>query len=93
VCSRSAPPQASVTNDSTGWLCCHFSVDVVLDGADDLAGNDIFSCVLFSSHLITKLAVIAEACCDDIILCVPEENFLSNATHLASLKGACDISD
>lgn len=77
MCSRSAPPQASVTNDSTGWLCCHFAVDVVLDGADDLAGNDVLAVYCFFSHPITKLAVISEACCDDVILCVPEENFWS----------------
>lgn len=47
MCSRSAPPQAIVTNDSTGWLCCHFSVDVVLDGADDLAGNDVLAVYCF----------------------------------------------
>jgi len=52
VCSRSAPPQAIVTNDSTGWFCCHFSVDVVLDGADDLAGNDVLAVYCFLAILL-----------------------------------------
>jgi hypothetical protein len=43
MCSRSAPTQANVTNETTGWLCCNFVVYAVLDGADQLAGNDFLA--------------------------------------------------
>jgi hypothetical protein len=48
MCSRSAPTQVIVTNETTGWLCCNFVVYVVLDGADQLAGNAILAVYYFS---------------------------------------------
>lgn len=64
MCSRSAPIQANVTNETTGWLCCNFVIYVVLDGADQLAGNDILAVYYFfpSFFFFARLPVISEAC-------------------------------
>jgi hypothetical protein len=51
MCSRTAPAQTSVTSDSTGWLHYHFSVIIVLGGADQLAENEC-SCILFCALLL-----------------------------------------
>jgi hypothetical protein len=47
MCSRSAPAQANVTNETTGWLCCNIVINIVLDGADHMAGNDVLVVYLF----------------------------------------------
>lgn len=93
MCSRSAPPQAIVTNDSTGSLCCHFSVDVVLDGADDLAGNDVLAVYCFLAILLPSWQWFQRHVVM-ISFCVFLRRIsCRNASRLASLKGACDISD
>jgi hypothetical protein len=62
MCSRSAPTQANVTNETTGWLCCNFVINIVLDGADHVAGNDILVMYYIFPPLFAKLPVISEAC-------------------------------
>lgn len=56
MCSRSAPTQANVTNETTGWLCCNFVVNIVLDGADHMAENDILVTCMYYFSPFCKIA-------------------------------------
>jgi hypothetical protein len=48
MCSRTAPTQASITNDNTGWLYWNISANIVLDDADHLVENDCSHVLFFA---------------------------------------------